>query len=221
MSYQSITVNNQQPNQAGDITLNLSNLITVASPTQNQVLKKAASDWATGALTTSAGPIADHFYPNNGYGAGVYTYDQGDYFILRKANNEFHIENQVTLLQARSTYSPQNNSNWLQEFGFAAANYPAGAVVLFRAVPSPNMPSGGEMSIQWRSSGANQSYANSSPIGNVAHIDDTYGSTAYGVYVSTGSAFYVGLRVVSKSGIIRPTTTSTSVFQQVTIKRLN
>jgi len=221
MSYQSMTVNNQQPNQTGDIALNLSNLITVVSPTQNQVLKKAASDWATGALTTSAAPIADHFYPNNSYGTGGSTYSQGDYYILRKTSNEFHVENEVTLPQARSTYSPVTTTSWLQEFGFTAANYPAGAVVLFRAVPGPNMPSGGKVAIQWRSSAANQSYANSSPIGNVAHIDDTYGSTAYGVYVSTGSTFYVGLRVVSLSGSIRLVAPTQSIFQQVTIKRLN
>lgn len=219
MSYKKITVNNQAPNASDEISLNLSDIITVASPQPNELLKKAATDWTTETPANTSKAVIDWYYNEASFSNGTYFYDQGDYFTPRRASGEFHILDNISYTTASSSYSPQTNSSLIQSFRFSPTYYPSGAVILFRAVVNPERFSGSDISVQWRV-GKDVTLANSTPIGNIAYSNTKYGATAYGLYVCTETAEEIGIRVVYKTGDLELTNRAHARFQQITAKRL-
>lgn len=220
MSHNKISVNTKKPNTNGNITLNIGDIITINSPASGQLLQKKSSDWGTGSLVSSLDGLLNHYYPNNTYGTGSYEYDIDDNVIFRKASNEFSVlETGVTLPNSSGSYVPLTTTSWTDGFTFSSSTFPTGAVILLRAQITPNMTTATYATYQWRI-GTRTALSNTTAIGPIAKNDNGYGATVYGLYQSTGSNTAIGVRLLSKDGQIRLTSSAQSRVLQVTAKRL-
>ena len=220
MSHNSIKINGKKPDGNGDIAVNLSDVITVNSPTTNQILQKTVTDWGTGTLLNQLSGHVNFFTATISYGTGSYTYDNGDNYIFRKSSQEFTVSNYISLPHASGSYIPNASTSWTDGFKLNATtqSIPVGSVFLFRAVVCPNATSG-SLTVQWRI-GTGVALSQTTPIGNMAYSDVNGGGVAYGLYVSDGTNVEIGLRVIEKSGTFKITNRDRSYFQQVTVKQL-
>jgi len=220
MSHNVIKVNNKVPGSDGSITVNLGDVITVNSPSVNQVLQKTVTDWGTNTLSNQLSGHVSFFTATTSYGTGTYSYDVGDNYIFRKSSSEFTTTNYFTLPNASGSYVPLSSSSWTDGFQINSTtqSIPVGSVFLFRAVVCPNSTSG-SLTVQWRI-GTGVALNQTTAIGNMAYSDINGGGVAYGLYISDGTNVEIGLRVIEKSGTFRLTNRDRSYFQQVTVKQL-
>lgn len=217
MSHNKIKINSKTPSSDGNIVINLNDVISVNSPTTNQLLQKTENDWGTNTLSSQ---LSGHVNFDGGistYGTSSYTYDIGDTYIFRK---EFTVSNYISLPSASGSYVPAASTTWAEGFKINSTtqSIPVGSVFLFRAVVCPNATSG-SLTVQWRI-GTGVALNQTTPIGNMAYSDINGGGVAYGLYVSDGTNVEIGLRVIDKSGTFKLTNRARSYFQQITIKQL-
>jgi hypothetical protein len=218
MSYNKIQINNQKPNENGDVTVNLNNIITINSPVSGQLLQKSSTDWGTSTLATSISGLLN-FYDDYGPGNSTYYYAVGDNYASRSASTEYNV-NDFTLITAWGTYSPLNNNNWSMAYRVNASTYPSGTVILLRAVIGPYRHSNSNITVQWFKGSSSTASSNNTPIGNKAFSNNEYGATAFGLLECNGTDIDVMLRVVDVSGNVAITTGYMSRVQQITAKQL-
>ncbi len=221
MSYNKITVNSKNPNINGDITVNLSDLITVNSAQSGQFLKKSASDWQTGTLETDAKGLLNYF--DDSGSAGSYTYVTGDVYDMRKVGGEFNVQ-EFTMISSYGSYvsRPSSNPAWVMAFDVEASIYPTGSIILFRAIIGPKRGSNSSCIIQWYTGDPTTAITDSvnSPIGNRAYSDTQYGGVACGLLVCNGNDIKVSLRVTTATGTIEQSAGVRARLQQITAKQL-
>mgnify|MGYP003141549250 CR=1 FL=1 len=222
MSHNKIKVNSNNPNINGDITVNLSDLITVNSAQIGQFLKKSASDWQTGTLETSAKALLNYF-DDNGAANTAYTYASGDVYDMRKVAGEFNVQ-EFTMINSSGSYvsRPHANSSWVMAFEVKASVYPNGSIILFRARIGPYRGSGSSCVVQWYTGDPTTAISDSvnSPIGNKAYSDTEYGGIACGLLICDGNDIKVSLRVTTSTGTIAQSQGVRSRVQQITAKQL-
>lgn len=220
MSHNSIKVNSKKPSSDGNIVVNLGDVISVNSPTANQLLQKTENDWGTNILPSQLSGHVNFYTPTISYGTGSYAYDVGDNYIFRKASSEFALTDYFSLPNASGSYVPLGTTSWTDGFKLRSTleSIPTGSVFLFRAVVCPTATSG-SLTVQWRI-GTGVALSQTTPIGNMAYSDINGGGVAYGLYVSDGTNVEIGLRVIDKSGTFTLTNSDRSYFQQITVKQL-
>jgi len=218
MSHNQLKINTKSPNIDGDITVNLSDIITVNSPANGEFLQKATSDWKTNTLTLGANGLLNNLVDY--HSAGSHTFDLQDCYTARKVDGEFNVVDQLSLINSTgNTYIPNSNNKWTMGFEMPASAFPSGATVLFRAVVAPRRASGTYLRVQWHI-GVTTSLANSTPIGNIAYSTPDFGATAFGLYVSDGTTKQIAIRITDISGEHTiPGLTGVAV-QQITAKQL-
>tara|TARA_B100000035_G_C20916290_1_gene516404 strand:- start:226 stop:891 length:666 start_codon:yes stop_codon:yes gene_type:complete len=220
MSHNTIKVNNQTPDQHGEITLNLSNIITVNSPQVGELLQKASTDWQTSKLEANLNGLLN-YYDNAGLGRDYYYYDAGDVYDMRKVDNEFNVQEFVMITSSGSYVSRASaNSSWVMAFNVKATDYPSGSVILFRARISPYRHSNSNCTAQWFTGEPTQDITNSTAIGNKAFSDMQYGGTAFGLLKCTGSDIKVMIRITAVTGQIAQQTGYGSRTQIIVAKQL-
>ena len=218
MSHNQLKVNSKKPNIDGDITVNLSDIITVNSPASGELLQKASSNWQTGTLSAELGGLLN-FYDDYGLGNSNYTYDVEDCYCSRKVAGEYTIQ-EFTLQNASGTYSPLNNSSWTMAYKVLATNYPNGSKILFRAVIGPYRDSNTNITVQWYRGSYTTGLSSNTPIGHKAFSDNTYGATAFGLFECDGTDDFAMIRVTDVTGNVAITTGYMSRIQQITAKQL-
>lgn len=220
MSHLKLKVNNQTPNNIGDITVNLSNIITVNSPAIGQLLQKASTDWKTGTLTAGASGLLNNLATTSA-GNIAYKYDVEDNYISRKASNEYNIVNKLTLQNASaSSYIPVGSTSWTMGYKLLASEFPSGSVILFRALIGPFRSSASNITIQWYKGSPYTGLSSNTPIGNKAFSNEDYGATALGLFESDGTDTWAMIRVVAKTGDTAITSGLVASIQQITAKQL-
>ena len=218
MSYLKIKVNNKVPNQNGNLTVNLSDIISVDSPVDGQFLQKSETNWQTNKLTSSAQGLLN-YYGTTLSGNTSYRYDLEDNFITHK--NSYNIASGLDLTSATaSSYIPVSTSTWAMGYRVSLSNFPTGSVILFRAVVGTYRLSGSTLTLQWYKGSPYSNISSSIPIGNKAFSTQAFGATAFGLYEVTGESDWASLRVVDKTGGIGITAGAVASVQQITAKQL-
>lgn len=221
MSHNQLKVNTKSPNIDGDITVNLSDIITVNTPTSGELLQKAASDWNTAKLppTGAAGLLNNFDLTASGNINYKYSYD--DCYISRKVGFEYNIISGLTLVNSTGIYVPVPTGSWAMGYYFSSAEFPSGSKVLLRAIVAPFRFSGSNLTVQFFKGPHTQSLSNSVAIGQKAYSTQAFGATAFGLYESTGSNEYVTIRVVNvTSNNVAITSGYVASIQQITAKQL-
>ena len=223
MSYNTTKVNNQVPNNSGEISLNIGDIITINTPVIGQILQKKSTNWGTSNISVQLKGLLNHYYPEGtSFGIGSYEHDVDDNIIFRKASNFFNVQaSGVTTPNAAGSYVPLSTSSWTDGFTFSASAFPVGSVVLLRAQITPVISNTSTYATyQWRI-GTRTALSNTIPIGPIAKNVNGYGATVFGLFQSTGSDTAIGVKVLSKNGSVRLTNPSQSRILQVTAKRLS
>lgn len=218
MSHLKLKVNNQTPNNAGDITVNLSNIITVNSPAAGQLLQKASTDWKTGTLATGASGLLNNL-DVTASGNTSYTYDVEDNYISRKASNEYDVLNNISLRNSSGSYVPVGTTSWAMAYRLNPTNFPTGSAVLFRAIIGPTRYSGSSLTTQFHI--GDEALSTATPIGNKAYSTPEFGATAFGLYISEGNTVDITIKIVATTGTKSAITSgSVASIQQITAKQL-
>ena len=220
MSHNTVKVNNQTPNEGGEITLNLGDIITVNSPQAGECLQKATTNWQTTQLQSYYKGLLN-YYDDSGSGRTYYYYDQGDVYDMRKVSGEFNVQ-EFEMIDSYGSYvsRPTGNSSWVMAFKVKATDYPSGSVILFRARISPYRHSNSNCTAQFFTGDPTQAITNSTAIGNKAFSDEQYGGTAFGLLKCSGSDIRVMIRITAVTGQIAQQVGVGSRTQIVVAKQL-
>jgi hypothetical protein len=195
MSHNQITVNNQEPDTSGEITLGLSNIVSMA-PNDGDVLQTdSGGNWVSTSIAGSSVDTALNFTATPNYAVGTYPYQAADNllvykYLLTKASG-------VTYVNAFGTYSPNNlnNTNWAMAYTFSGSAY-NGKTVFFRAVPTPYCQA--SFVAQWGiGSGSLSTFT---PIGPRANVDETHADIAWGRFVGDGTNKTIALKIITRTG---------------------
>jgi hypothetical protein len=219
MSYKKISVNSNEPNTSNEVSLNLSDLITVNSPTTGQLLKKTATDWGTDTLSAFPEGTANYL-SGSGSGNTVYTYDVNDNYIYRTASNELSIyNNNFVITTSSGSYVPISTGSWTMAIRLQST-YKNGKKILCRAVVTPFRTSNSSFTVQWHI--GKDAIGDAIPIGPKCTSTYEFGSTAYGLYEPTGeTSDYLTLRVMAMTGSHSITAGLMAFGQQINFKILN
>lgn len=190
MSHNKITVANQNPDSAGNISVDITNLsdVNVSSPSSNQVIKYDGSEWIN-----SAAPAGTGEYIQIGRGE---TYSSNYPFLVPgTANRVIYIydTNPVNTISG-ATLNQSSTTNW-----YTSVTLPAGKY-MFISQTNVNFSSSGYLVYQLK----NNSNASRSP---AAKIGDNASGYAGGV-VSTINSFLnltssetISIKVFAASGV--------------------
>lgn len=215
MSYKDITVNTVEPEGLG-----LSDVITVVSPIDNQILQKKASDWGTVADSRACDSKIGYLAPGSTPGNTVYTYDVEDNYCWRRGSNEIFLHENITEVSTYSgSYIPlTGNTKWVQGFTMDGTFFD-GKTVLLYALPNPYRFSASSTVLQWGiGTGAFNSWTS---LGPKAEQTDVYGAPCWGLYTGSGTSETLTLKVISKTGTSSITTGSVGQVGQIIMKVIN
>lgn len=216
MSYKTIKVNNETSDSTDQISLALTDLITVNSPVNGQYLAKANTDYNTASVSTS--DIAGQLVMGRGvsYNGGFYYYNTGhNYEWIRWKNDLDRVSPQFSTCV--SGWCPVNNSNFRMRF-IMYPQYTQGKTVIFEASISPLDHNGsGYAEYQWV-----KGYTNSyTPIGpKVVVRSNKQADTAFGRYVNEGGTDTICLKMVyiNSNSAFRNSTGLTPNNEQIIIR---
>lgn len=220
MSHNQLKVNSKKTNIDGDITVNLSDIITVNSPTSGELLQKASSNWQTGTLRGELSGLLN-YYDDYGNGNYNYTYDVEDNYISRSVSGEYNTAAFTLTPATDSNYKPLTyNTSWTMAYKILSSNYSNGSIILFRAVIGPYRFSNSNITVQWYKGDPTTGISSNTPIGNKAFSDNDYGATAFGLFECDDNDSWAMLRVVDVNGNVAITSGYMSRIQQITAKQL-
>lgn len=185
MSHNKITVDNQAPNQAGEIPVNMSSYITESSPLSNQIIKYNGTSWINAASSSkSATAGLGLWFRNTASLSSSGSYSLNDYYMIIKASSYAYDyrASGFTYNNATTTNTPKNNANYLESIDIPGA----GTYLCICSLALIN----NSFKVRWESnSGPFSAYCDINSSGN------TNGSMLLGVLTTTGTDI---VRVVIK-----------------------
>jgi hypothetical protein len=185
MSYNKITVNNQNASAEGDIPININSYISESSPTTNQVIKYDGSNWTNSSYpgSVSADLGLAIFGSTYGWSGGSYYYAAGDYFTIRDYGSLQHRDSGFNFNDATTSNSPLSNTRWAESIDIPTAG-------TYLIVCTLAIPSGTSMTMRMRN--------NAGEFGMKVTIDRTsrYGAFIYGIGTFVNNDIF---RIVVKS----------------------
>tara|TARA_R100000388_G_scaffold94606_1_gene82386 strand:- start:1337 stop:1990 length:654 start_codon:yes stop_codon:yes gene_type:complete len=193
MSHNQVTVNNQTPNNTGQITLGLSNIVSM-TPNNGDVLQTDSSgNWVSSSVAAASVDSVLNISASFGYAVSTYKYSAADNLIIFKSM--LTKASGITYVNAYGSYAPVSNSSWAMAYTFNGSTFD-GKTVLFRAVPSPYCQA--SFVAQWGfGSGSLSSFT---PIGPRVNVDNTHADIAWGRFVGDGTNKTVSLKIISRTG---------------------
>jgi hypothetical protein len=212
MSYRTLTVNTVEPEGLG-----LTDVITVASPVDGQILQKKATDWGTVADSRACDSKIG-YQVNSAPGNTTYRYDVEDNYMWRRASSEIFLHENIAEVAASGSYVPVATNAWVMGFTLDGTFF-NGKTVLLYALPNPFRFSASSTVFQWGiGTGALSSW---SSLGPKAEQTDVYGAPCWGLYTGSGTSETLTLKVISKSGITAITNGSVASVGQIVMKVVN
>lgn len=194
MSHNLLKVNSQAPDDTGQVSLSLSDLVTM-TPNQGDVLQTNSNgDWVSSSVASSSVDNVANITNQFSYAVGTYPYGAGDNLIIFKTY--MTLGTGVSHVNASGSYVPVANSAWTMGFSFNGTAF-NGKTVILRAVPSPSCVLSTFVA-QWGF--GTGSLASFTPIGARARVDATHADLAWGRFVGDGTTKTVALKILSRTG---------------------
>lgn len=179
MSHNKITVDNNAPNSAGEIPVNLSSYINETSPSSDEVIKYDGAAWVNSVSPSGVGMTAGAglILQNSASFDGSNSYSVGDYLMIMKTTSRTYrfLKTGYAFNNATSTNTIKSNTNWLESITIPSA----GTYLCICTLSIEN----GDMQARWES--------NAGGFSNYVHVDSSNnslsGAVLLGILTTTGS----------------------------------
>ena len=118
MSHNKITIENQKPDNTGNIPVNLSGFADIITPSENNILKFDGTKWTNSNTNSNTGVFSNVSVTqrNTSTHSSSGSYSIGHYVMLRRSTSAVH-KIQTTgfnLNAATTTNTLKDNTNWLE-----------------------------------------------------------------------------------------------------------